>query len=164
MKSKVRLRKDVLGPLQKNIFYAISVLLWLTGAVWLYFRYAMDAQEEFGFQSHPSQSVVLQIHGAVAIGFCIILGSSLYHIRPGWKKKLQRLSGVLLLTVCAILILTGWGLYYLGDEQIRNLTSLTHSLLGVFLPVLIFFHVWRIIQQRSKTSNPQVPKNSFTSN
>jgi heme A synthase len=164
MKSKIRSRKEVLGPIQKNIFYGISVLLWLTGVVWLYYRYGVEAQGEPGFQNHPTSSLVLQIHGAAAIGFCIILGSSLYHIRPGWKKKIQRFSGALLLSVCVLLILTGWGLYYLGDEQFRNITSVTHSFLGLILPVLVFVHVWRIIQDRSKAANTEAFKKSFTSN
>jgi uncharacterized membrane protein YfcA len=154
---KVQSKKEVLGPFQKKIFYMISVFLWLTGMIWLYFRYGMDPGE-FGPQSHPSQSVVLMIHGALAIGFCIVLGASLYHMWPGWKKKIQRFSGVALLMVCMILILTGWGLYYIGDEHLREFTSIAHSLLGVILPVLVFYHVWRIIQQRSKGTSVEVLK------
>ena len=145
-----RLKRYVLRPHHKEILYGISALLWLSGAVWLYFRYYPPMQGEFGVQSHPAQTLCLKLHGAAAMGFLVILGMALYHIPPGWRKKRQRPSGVSLLVVSCLLILTGWGLYYTGNDQLRSFTSLSHSILGVLLPVIIFFHVWRIVQRRSK--------------
>ena len=132
------------------MLYGVSAILWLSGAVWLYFRYCHQALEEFAPQSYPAEALVLKLHGAAAMIFLVIFGALLYHIRPGWRKKYQRPSGMLLLTACGLLILTGWGLYYLGNEKLRNLISTIHSIFGILLPVIIFFHVWRIVQRRAK--------------
>ncbi len=145
-----RLKKHVLTPLHKKMLYGISALLWSSGVVWLYFRYCPPMRCDFGPQSHPAQTLCLKLHGAAAMVFLVILGTLLYHIPPGWRKKRQRPSGVSLLAVCCFLILTGWGLYYTGNERLRDLTSAIHSVLGVLLPLIIFLHVWRIVHRRSK--------------
>ena len=138
------LRKNVLKPLHKRMLYAVILLLWISGVVWLYLRYFVQIQGEYGPEAHPAQAMLLKLHGAVAMIFLIVFGSILYHIRPGWKTKSQRPSGVSLLTTCIVLILTGWGLYYIGHEKIRYLSSAIHSILGFFLPVIIFLHVWNV--------------------
>lgn len=145
-----RLKKHVLRPLHKKMLYGISALLWLSGTVWLYFRYYPPMQGEFGVQSHPAQTFCMKLHGAAAMGFLVILGMALYHIPPGWRKKRQRPSGLSLLVICCLLILTGWGLYYSGNDDRRGFISASHSILGVLLPMIIFFHVWRIVRRRSK--------------
>ena len=81
-----------------------------------------------------------------------VLGLILYHIKPGWRQERQRPSGVLLLTVCVILILTGWGLYYVGGDELRNWISISHSILGVLLPLVIFLHVWSVRHRKRFTS------------
>ncbi len=151
-----RTRKEILRPPQKMIFYVVCGLLWLTGVVWIYFCYCVHIEVDFGIQTHPAQTIMLRIHGAAAMIFCIILGTMLYHIRPGWKQKLQRFSGLSLIIVCIFLILSGWGLYYEGNEQLRNFISTVHSVLGIIFPGIVFFHVWRIIQDRSKASHIKV--------
>jgi hypothetical protein len=147
-----RLRKDTVTPLQKRILYLVTALLWLTGMVWLYFRYISPNQDEFGPQTHPAQHMVLIVHGAAAFAFCAILGATLYHVRPGWKKKKHRSSGLMLISMCILLITTGWGLYYIGDESGRNINSLIHSAAGAVLPLIIFYHVWQAMKKRVRSS------------
>ena len=137
-----QLKKEILGPFQKKILYCISGILWLSGTAWLYFRYFVQGQEEFNAQSYSAQAMCLKIHGAVAIAFLVIFGTLLYHIPPGWRQKSQRPSGMSLLTICGILILTGWGIYYIGHEEFRHFNSIIHCALGFLLPAIIFLHVW----------------------
>lgn len=145
------LKKSVLSSWQKKMLYGAAAFLWLTGIVWLYFKYGVKHEDEFGIQTSPWQNVSLKLHGAGAILFLIIFGAILFHIPPGWRNKSQRSTGVFLLSVCIVLILTGWGLYYLGNENWRNISSLVHCILGTILPLMIFFHVCKIISRRSKT-------------
>ncbi len=147
-----RLKKQVLGPWHKRSLYLVCGLLWLSGVFWLYFRYCVHTSNEFGLQTHPAQAVILKIHGALAMGFLIVFGSVLYHIKPGWRQKSQRPSGTSLLIVCGILILTGWGLYYVGGDELRNWSSLSHSILGFLLPLIIFLHVWSVRNRKGFTS------------
>jgi hypothetical protein len=134
-------RRSVIQLWQKQFLYGLCAVLWLTGIIWLYFRYIYKT-DEGQFQTHPAQSISLIMHGFAAAGFLIIFGSLLFHIPQGWRQTVQRPTGISLLTICLILILTGWGLYYLGQQ--REMISLIHWCIGVLLPVLLFCHVWRL--------------------
>ncbi|MDE2026913.1 MAG: hypothetical protein KGJ11_00050 [Candidatus Omnitrophica bacterium] len=151
-----RTRKGLVGPFKKKMLYLASVTLWVTGAIWLYLQYCVKTTDEIG--SHPKQTLLLQIHGAAAMGFLIVLGAVLFHVKPGWRQKHQRSSGLSLITPCVILIISGWGLYYLGDEYWRNWTSIIHCVLGVLLPGFILFHVInaRIIHKRNVSERKSV--------
>jgi len=84
----------------------------------------------------------MKIHGAAAMAFLMVFGTLLFHHVPaGWEQQRQRPSGSFLLSISSILILTGWGLYYVGAEGLRHDISLVHSILGVVLPLLIFLHI-----------------------
>lgn len=107
----------------------------------------MPIHSEFGPETYTAQAVVLKIHGAAAMAFLIILGALIHHIYPGWRQKQQRPSGVSMVVVCGFLILTGWALYYAGDERFRNWISWMHSILGLLLPGIIFFHVWNVYKR-----------------
>jgi hypothetical protein len=74
--------------------------------------------------------------------FLVLFGTLLpTHVQPGWRQKRQRPSGLSLITASAILALSGWGLYYVGQETLRNATSILHSVIGVVAPLLIEVHV-----------------------
>jgi hypothetical protein len=144
-----RLRRAVVSLRHKQFLYGLTALLWLTGVIWLYFKYACKT-DEWQFQTHPAQSMSLMIHGAVAMGFLVTFGSLLFHIPQGWQQKLQRPTGITLLAICVSLILTGWGLYYLGNDDQRNIVSIIHWGIGIALPVILFFHVWKIARRINK--------------
>jgi EamA domain-containing membrane protein RarD len=127
----VKHSKLLLSPLQKRSLYGTTGLLWLSGAVWLY----LD-------EINPLK-LWMKLHGAAAMIFLMVFGSLLFHHVPnGWKQDRQRPSGVPLIVLCGILTITGWGLYYWASEAIRRWTSLLHTAVGLFLPVIISLHVW----------------------
>jgi hypothetical protein len=143
-----------LPRLQRRALYVVSALLWISGACWLYFSYfASDGAN----LSAPSRAPALlpELHGAAAMAFLLVFGTLLpQHLPNGWHQKRQRSSGLSLVVVCAILVLTGWGLYYLSDESLRTATRVTHSTLGVVLPLAMAAHVWRA-RLRSRLDAPQ---------
>jgi hypothetical protein len=60
------------------------------------------------------------------------------HVKSGWAQRRNLKSGLLLGISCIIAALTALGLYYLGDEAVRPLTSIAHWLVGlVIIPVLL---------------------------
>ena len=86
--------------------------------------------------------MLLRIHGAAAMAFLIVFGTlAQIHIRAGWRQRRNRLSGGFLVGTCLVLILTGWGLYYIGYEPLRQMGSFIHSYLGLLLPLVIYLHV-----------------------
>ena len=71
----------------------------------------------------------------------VLLGALIHHIRRGWTAKKNRVSGSILLAVILFLVITGYGLYYSGDEQLRSLVSRSHTWIGLGLVLLIPAHV-----------------------
>lgn len=71
----------------------------------------------------------------------VLLGALFNHIRRGWTAKKNRVSGMILLAVVLFLAVTGYGLYYSGDEQLRSLISKSHTWIGLGLVFLIPAHV-----------------------
>ena len=142
-------RPPVVLPLHKRVLYASTALLWVTGAGWLYWNNAR-------------QPLWMTIHGAAAMVFLTIFGLMLFeHMPAGWSQEAHRPSGLGVVIVFGILTVTGWGLYYLGDEGLRKATHLIHSWLGLGVPLLLFIHVW---QARSRPKPPprRAPSSEMT--
>ena len=47
----------------KRALYAVFVLLWLSGALWLAFHYFLRVAAEFGATAHPLEIWWLRLHG-----------------------------------------------------------------------------------------------------
>jgi hypothetical protein len=62
-------------------------------------------------------------------------------MRRGWRSKRNRLSGTVMATLNVVLIVTAFGLYYLGSDAVRPWTSDVHIAFGLALPVLLLVHV-----------------------
>ena len=123
-----------LNRLTEFFVYSIFGALVLTAGVWLWAQSSLSPD-------NPVPSLMMKIHGAAAMAALILLGALLNHIRRGWTAKKNRLSGVTLLAVILFLILTGYGLYYAGDEQLRAFISRSHTWIGCGLVLLIPGHV-----------------------
>lgn len=114
--------------------YSIFGILLLTAGVWLWAQSNLSAD-------NPLPNLMMKIHGAVAMAALVLLGALINHIRRGWTAEKNRISGVALLAVILFLVVTGYGLYYSGDEQLRTLISRSHSWIGLGLVLLIPGHV-----------------------
>ena len=133
-----------LPPLHERALYGICAVLWISGSYWLYVSYFAGNATEFA-TPNPAPALLPELHGAAAMAFLLALGALLpRHLPQGWRQKRQRPSGLLLVVVCAILVLTGWGLYYFSAEGLRAATRVIHSVLGVLLPLAMAGHVWRV--------------------
>jgi cation transport ATPase len=128
-RSKLRL-----NPVTEFLVYLIFGLLLGTGVAWIWAQTSLDEG------SHVS-SLMLKLHGAAAMAALILLGALINHVRKGWKARKNRSSGITLLTVILFLTVTGYGLYYAGDEQLRSLISRWHTWIGLAVFLLIPVHV-----------------------
>ena len=63
------------------------------------------------------------------------------HVRYGWRYRMSRGSGAVVLTVISLLALSGYGLYYLVDDDLRAWTSLTHWITGLAAIAVLSLHV-----------------------
>lgn len=133
-----------LGSIHQAFLYVTGTLLVLSGALWLLFHYFVRIPGEFGDRSHALEPVWLIVHGVCAAAFLVGFGTVLPgHVRRAWNGHRNRISGSVFFGVLAVLTLTGYALYYTGDEAARALVSVVHWALGLGFPALMAWHVWR---------------------
>ena len=110
----------------------------------MYFHYFVRIEGEFGQIHHPSEPVMLTVHGLSAalmmIGFGTVMPG---HIARAWKMNRNLWTGIIFFTLMTLLSLSGYFLYYLSDESLREMTSMLHWILGLVFPLVAGIHVWR---------------------
>ncbi len=121
--------------------YAFSLILLLSGAAWAW----MHRLDEAGGTNDAWRNLkpwLLRIHGLGAPFFVLLVGTLLPgHVRRSWHASKNRANGAFFLTTIALLTLSGYALYYLGDEEWRRFTSQFHLWLGLGAPLLLLAHV-----------------------
>lgn len=131
-----------LGFWHQTTVYGATVLLVVSGAIWLLLHFFMVSQGEFGDAHHPLETWMLKLHGAAAMAGLIIYGSLLpIHIRRAWVIRRNIFLGISLVVLMLLLTISGYLLYYAGGEEARPIISATHWILGVGVPALLAWHV-----------------------
>lgn|SRR6185437_621109 len=121
--------KQRLSRRHEHWLYGVGALLALSGVGWLVCHYWLRAP---GLAPHPLEVWWLRLHGAAMVGFLIVFGTLLPgHVKHGWRRGLNRGSGLPLLIATALLILTGYGLYYIVGDEVRDWVSVVHWALGL---------------------------------
>jgi hypothetical protein len=122
--------------------YTASLALFVSGVAWAWANH-LDESAQAGEAVRQLKPTLLKIHGFSALAFVLLLGTLLPgHVRRAWHAHKNRGNGVFFLTATSLLTLSGYALYYLGDEGWRNATSQFHLWLGVAAPVLLGWHIW----------------------
>ena len=121
--------------------YTISLGLWLTGAVWLIAHYVLVYEGEFGPLPHPLEFWSIAAHGAFAFASLWLFGLLWgVHIPAGWRSSRRRWSGSVMFGVVALLILSGYLLYYLGNAEVMPVVATLHWAIGLACPALFLLH------------------------
>ena len=124
----------------RYLFYFLLAALFLTGVYWAYIAYLIESPNE---AQSSWKSLSMKIHGAAAMSILVVVGTILHgHVRFAWRARRNRANGVFFLAVFAILIVTGYGLYYAGGEMMRAWTSWIHLGVGLALPLLLVVHIF----------------------
>ncbi len=141
----------------KFAFYTILSVVFASGALWAWLRYFARNENDFG--SSPTETWTLTIHGLFAAASLLVIGSMLpLHVKFAWRAKRNRFNGIFFVSIVALLILSGYGLYYIGNERFRSWTSWIHLFIGLALPILLIIHIWRgRVSRREKRSQRHVP-------
>lgn len=128
---------------QRLSLYATGALLILTGIVWLVLHYSVEA----GAMPPPLEAWVLRLHGLAAFAGLFVLGVlAAAHVPQGWRLSLrhgwpgQRRTGLLLCIVGALLVLTGYLLYYFAPETLRPALGWAHAAIGLAMALLVVSH------------------------
>lgn len=136
-----------LTSLQKFLTYFSILLLLFSGIAWLVFNFFINHDSSFRFLV----PWFLSIHGAASYVFLVVFGMLLStHIFFNWRvKKNRRPSGIILTALFFILILSGYGLYYTGNDEFRDFISYLHWIIGIFCSLICGIHFFK----KNKTKN-----------
>jgi hypothetical protein len=116
--------------------------LWVTGVAWLWLHYFQQVEGEFGPEPHPVEPWMLRLHGFFMLPAMLALGGiAVTHFVIGWRYKHKRVSGLVQAGLFLALILTGYALYYAGDETQRTIASITHWIIGAGAPIVFIWHL-----------------------
>jgi hypothetical protein len=138
-------------PLMRRVgIYIVSGGIWLSGCVWVIFHYFLKAEDEFGFQNQsPWEHVSVVIHAAFSFFGIWVFGMLwLTHIKTGWITRTNRLTGGTLFSVVTWLILSGYGLYYIGNSNLRGWISYAHWIVGLAALAAFFIHIFPYLSKR----------------
>jgi hypothetical protein len=127
-----------IDPQFRWAIYIAFAVLFLTGAVWL----VADALKESDEIWQQTAANLLMVHGGVAMLALMLIGALVpMHLRRAWSARKNRITGTVMATFNAVLIITAFGLYYSGSDVVRPWISRLHYGLGLALPVLFLVHV-----------------------
>jgi hypothetical protein len=120
--------------------YAVFSVLFLTGIAWLAAdRLKGGSGSDIWSATAP---MLLMVHGGAGMLALMLLGALVpVHLSPAWRRGKNRLMGVAVGTLTALLIVTAYGLYYIGSDTFRIWTSDLHIGLGLAFPALLIAHV-----------------------
>ncbi|MFP5349552.1 MAG: hypothetical protein ACLGHO_06875 [Gammaproteobacteria bacterium] len=125
-----------------SVLLTLTVLLLVSGSVWLVLDTAFTVEGEFGPAKHPLQVWMLRAHAAFAMAMLVAFGSLLpSHVWPLWSTRCNRGSGAMLVALVLGLVLTGYLLYYLGDEDWRTVVARMHWIGGLVLAGALVLHM-----------------------
>ena len=133
-----------LGLSARRALYATIAATVLSGAWWLWIHFAstLFASRNDDLQRFAREAVALKVHGATAFAILLALGAmGAYHVRRGWGIGRNRGSGSMVVALCAILVVSGYALYYLVSEDNRTAVSVLHWALGLALVPLLIVHI-----------------------
>ena len=122
--------------------YAAFSTLFISGALWLAADSLKDAPDGERWQAISAN--LLMVHGGAAMVTLMLFGAMVpIHLLRAWRAKRNRWTGGVMAVLNAILIVTAFGLYYLGGEEVRPWMSNIHLGAGFSLPLLLFIHILR---------------------
>ncbi|WP_143270150.1 hypothetical protein [Bradyrhizobium sp. Ghvi] len=86
---------------------------------------------------------LLMVHGGMAMLALLLLGALIpLHVQRSWRSGQNLGSGSVMAAINAVLIMTAFGLYYLGSEAVRPFMSWIHLGAGFALAMMLPLHVW----------------------
>jgi hypothetical protein len=126
---------------QRLVFHGLIVILFVSGAVWAWIQH-QDNSGQLSQGLRQLKPLLLAVHGLSVVPFVFVLGMLfINHVRRAWAAGHNRKNGLLVIVLMAFLSLSGYVLYYLGNEEWREAASRIHLWLGIAMPLLLLWHI-----------------------
>ena len=140
--------------------FAVSALLWVSGALWMLLHYLFPGHNEFGPLPNDYEAPLMRVHGLIAVAAVFLLGwLGASHMLARWSKWAGRPSGLWLLGAALVLILSGYGLYY-TTGGLHAAAGAVHEWLGLGALAIALSH-W--LGRRAREREAQRPAERTTS-
>ena len=83
----------------------------------------------------------MRFHGAAAMVILILAGAAIaQHVGAGWRERKNIASGVVLASALLALTITGYLLYYAGEDRTQAIANVVHWIFGVAAPLVMVWH------------------------
>ncbi len=134
---------------RRRAIYTTFAVLLMTGVAWLAIHFIAEDPVEFA----ALQAWGMKLHGAAA-WLAIYLVGTIWaaHIKLAWKLQHNRRAGAAFGLMVALLLVTGYGLYYFNGETLRMLTEWLHWLTGALGVALFWLHLGLGKQRASRST------------
>jgi cation transport ATPase len=130
-------------PLFLAVLWSVLSLLLLSGLVLLPGMLTLRLEWDVPEQLLPSaRSLWAAGHGLLTLVTMVLLGVLLpIHVRHGLRQAKSRRSGLSLLVLMCALAITGWGIYYVANEDWARWASSLHVTVGLAAAAVVLIHV-----------------------
>ncbi|HZO23466.1 MAG TPA: hypothetical protein VFB37_13265 [Steroidobacteraceae bacterium] len=153
-------------PMRAGLRMAIYIVfgaLWVSGCLWLLLHEFFTHPGDFGPLPNPWEPAVLRLHGWIAVTAVFLLGwITARHVSDRWGQTIKRPSGLAVVGVAVVLVLSGYALYYTTDG-LHDIAAAAHEMLGAAGLLFALLH-WRRYRPRTaarKLAQPPPPESSF---
>ena len=137
-----------LGFWQRTAVLAAVAMVSLTGISWFVLH------DVIAGDWIDTTQLLLTLHGVSAYALLVAIGSLLpLHVRAGWLRRRNILTGVTVTAIMAILSVTALMLYY-GGEQTQSAAKWVHLAFGFGCVILFPAHAF--LRTKSDTPTPSI--------
>ena len=142
---------------EKWLVWTGSVLVTLTGLVYLWMKYLLPEPVGFSVVRHPLQPLVLKLHIVVAPLLLFALGA--IAVRHIWRHLVAgarqgRVSGLSAALTTVPMILTGYLLQVFTGEGWLKVLALVHIVTGVVFAIGLLVH--QIVVRRGRSAVSEI--------